>query len=795
MVSEDFPAEVGDEPAGFAAVSRLADYHLEERIGAGGMAVVFRARDERLQRRVALKVLAPALARDEAFRHRFIRESRAAAAVDDPHIIPVFEAGEAEGVLFLAMRYVPGGDVRTLVRRAGQLSPAQALAIISPVASALDAAHSAGLVHRDVKLANILLDVHPGRPDHVYLSDFGLSKMVMSSLGPTQTGQFLGTPGYSAPEQLEGKQVDGRADQYSLACATFELLCGQTPFPRDQLAAVIWAHLSEPPPTLTSERPDLPPAIDSVLAKALAKDPADRYASCWEFADALRAALGLPPYHSNAEGIVRADRPQDDAAWSPGTGAGEDSIPDAPVPATQLARPGPSAEGQPKGRVRRLVQAEAPRVTARMPSAARTRRARDRSPSPARPLPAARRPRSSPSPSRGPRSRPTRSGPSARIRDRPARSRFALRNWRVRWRLAALIAVPLLTAAVFGALTINRNITNWQTTGRVQHLAQLNSAVLKYIQAVEDERDYTVASTANGQGYSARLRTARRVTDGAAAEVAALADGTTAGSGYQPGAVQAVNAVQVGAETLPFVRKTVADPLFPVAAIIQVYTVNIIQPANTFTSVVGNETTNTNFRRDVTALGQLLQVEDSRSVQRAILLRAVSLPQPTLSPDDIAGLQQAQQQEKADLANFDASVDPAEQLNYSNTVTGAPVDQAAQQESLALALLPGASSAHPLTPANARVLAAANVNEDMSFTVGKVRQVADELNGNISMLAKTSRNNATTGLLITSLVTLLLLLLVLLIFTMVARSLTRPLRKLVSAGFSSLAAPNAGPPA
>ena len=417
-MSEGFPAEASDLSAGVAAVSRLADYHLEERIGAGGMAVVFRARDERLQRRVALKVLAPALAGDEAFRHRFIRESRAAAAVDDPHIIPVFEAGEAEGVLFLAMRYVPGGDVRTLVRRAGQLSPAQALAIISPVASALDAAHSAGLVHRDVKLANILLDVRPGRPDHVYLSDFGLSKMVMSSLGPTKAGQFLGTPGYSAPEQLEGKQVDGRADQYSLACATFELLCGQTPFPRDQLAAVIWAHLSEPPPTLTSRRPDLPPAIDSVLAKALAKDPADRYASCRAFAEALREALGLAPYHSNAEGIVRADRPQDDAAWPPGTGAGEDSILDAPVPATPQARPGPSAEGQPTGRVQRLLRAEASRVTARMPSADGTRREWDRSPSPARPLPAARRPWSSPSPSRGP-------APGQHGRDHPPASETA----------------------------------------------------------------------------------------------------------------------------------------------------------------------------------------------------------------------------------------------------------------------------------------------------------------------------------------------------------------------------------
>ncbi len=359
-----------------------------------------------------------------------------------------------------------------------------------------------------------------------------------------------------------------------------------------------------------------------------------------------------------------------------------------------------------------------------------------------------------------------------------ARSRFALRNWRVRWRLAALIAVPLLTAAVLGALTINGDVSNWQTTGRVQHLAQLNSAVVKYIQAVEDERDYSVASTANRGGFSARLRTARRVTDGAAAEVAALADGITVGGGYQLVAVQAVNAVQVGAKTLPFVREAVADPQFPMTAIMQVYTVNIIQPANTFTSVVGNEASNTDLRRDVIALGALLQVQDSKSVQRAILLRAVSFPQPSLSPDDVASLQQAQRQEVVDLANFNASVDLAEQQNYSNTVTGPPVDSAATQESLALALLPGASSAHPLTPANARTLAAANVNDDMSFTIGKVRQVADELTGNISTLANTSRTNASTGLLVTSLVTLLLLLLVALVSTIVARSLIRPLRKL-----------------
>src|SRR6202030_2859742 len=161
---------------GFAAGSRIAGYRLEEQIGRGGMAVVFRAQDERLNRQVALKVLAPALVADDDFRHRFIRESRAAAAVDDPHIIPVYEAGEADGVLFIAMRHVSGGSVRDLLQREGPLPAARVAAIISPLASALDAAHAAGLVHRDVKPANVLLDIRPGRPDHVYLSDFGLSK-------------------------------------------------------------------------------------------------------------------------------------------------------------------------------------------------------------------------------------------------------------------------------------------------------------------------------------------------------------------------------------------------------------------------------------------------------------------------------------------------------------------------------------------------------------------------------------------------------------------------------------------
>jgi nitrogen fixation/metabolism regulation signal transduction histidine kinase len=360
-----------------------------------------------------------------------------------------------------------------------------------------------------------------------------------------------------------------------------------------------------------------------------------------------------------------------------------------------------------------------------------------------------------------------------------ARSRFALRNWRVRWRLAALIAVPLLTAAVLGAVTISGDIGSWQTAGRVQHLAQLNGAVVKYIAAAQDERDYSAASTANTAAYAASLKTARRVTDGAAAQVTALAAGITVAGGYQPAAVQAVQAVQVSVETLPFVREAVADPIWPVTAMMRVYTVNIIQPAIVFASVVGNETINADLRRDVVALGALLGVQDSKSVQRAILLRAVSFSPPSLLSDDLASLQQAQQQEAVDLANFTATVGVAEQQNYTDTVTGPPVDAVATQEKQAEALLiPGALAKHQLTQGNRSLLAPANVDHDMSFTMGKVRQVTDGLTGNISTLASASRTDATTDLLVTGLVTLLLLLLVALVSIIVARSLIRPLRKL-----------------
>jgi hypothetical protein len=283
-------------PVGLAASpgvgSRVAGYRLERQIGAGGMAVVYLARDERLGRPVALKVMAPAMAADETWRLRFIRESRAAAAVDDPHIIPVYEAGEADGVLFIAIRFVSGGDVGSLLRREGPLPAARVAAIISPVASALDAAHAAGLVHRDVKPANMLLDSRPGRPDHVYLSDFGISKGMQSG-GLTGSGHFLGTPSYTAPEQITGQPVDGRADQYALACAAFELLAGQVPFADREGWAAIWAQMNDPTPTLTDHRPDLPHAVNEVFAKAMAKAPGNRYGSCQQFSDALGGAVGL----------------------------------------------------------------------------------------------------------------------------------------------------------------------------------------------------------------------------------------------------------------------------------------------------------------------------------------------------------------------------------------------------------------------------------------------------------------------------------------------------------------------
>ena len=337
-MSEDSPV-----PGGVAPGTLVAGYRVEEPLGAGGMAVVYRARDERLGRPVALKVLPPALAADAGFRRRFTAESRAAAAVDHPNIIPVYEAGQAGRSLFIAMRLVAGGDLGGVLSREGPLPPARAAQFLSPIASALDAAHRAGLVHRDVKPGNVLVDTSPGRPEHVYLSDFGISKGAASSAGLTGTGQFLGTPNYTSPEQIKGLAADGRADQYALACVTWQLLTGTVPFERADGMDVLFAHLHEPPPPLDALRPGLPAATGQVLARALAKEPGERYPSCGEFADALRDALGVPPYRPAANLAE---------SWDPRSVAAARSAHPAPAPAgtnTRPAGPGGPNQARPAG--------------------------------------------------------------------------------------------------------------------------------------------------------------------------------------------------------------------------------------------------------------------------------------------------------------------------------------------------------------------------------------------------------------------------------------------------------------
>ncbi|MFJ2236328.1 serine/threonine-protein kinase [Streptomyces sp. NPDC087859] len=271
---------------------QVAGYRIEREIGRGGMAVVYRARDLRLDRTVALKLLAPELARNDTFRRRFTHESRAAAAIDHPHIVPVFEAGETDGVLYIAMRYVEGSDLRHLLDRRGLLAPAVALRIAAQIASALDAAHEHGLVHRDVKPGNILVarGTDSDHPEHSYLTDFGLTKKSLSLTGFTTVGQFVGTLDYVAPEQISGKPVDGRCDVYGFACVVYESLAGHPPFRRDDDMALLWAHQYDDPPPLTESRPDLAPDVDAVFARGLAKSPDARYDSCLAFVAALRAA-------------------------------------------------------------------------------------------------------------------------------------------------------------------------------------------------------------------------------------------------------------------------------------------------------------------------------------------------------------------------------------------------------------------------------------------------------------------------------------------------------------------------
>ncbi len=269
--------------------STIAGFEVEAPVGVGGMGAVYLARDPTLKRRVALKVVAPALADDPRYRTRFLREAELAASLDHPAIVPVYAAGESDGDLYLAMRYVEGGSLADRLLADGRLEPERATALLAPVAAALDAAHAAGLAHRDVKPGNILLD-----GDHAYLADFGLARPTTATASAPATAAGLrGTVGYLAPEQLEGQPASPQADQYALACVLFECLTGRRPFERENDIAVVYAHHTEAPPGVTSVAAGLPKEIDAVVARGLAKRPADRFRSCGELIEAAARACGV----------------------------------------------------------------------------------------------------------------------------------------------------------------------------------------------------------------------------------------------------------------------------------------------------------------------------------------------------------------------------------------------------------------------------------------------------------------------------------------------------------------------
>jgi serine/threonine protein kinase len=286
---------VTDLPAG----SMFAGYRIEGLLGRGGMGVVYCASDLGLERRVALKLLSAELSRNAGFRRRFQAESKVAASLEHPNVIPIFAAGEHESVLYLAMRYVEGEDLREAIAEQGRLQPDRAVHILAQVASALDAAHAKGLVHRDVKPANVML----AAGDHVYLTDFGLTKRLLADSEETVTDQLLGTLDYVAPEQIRAAELGPYTDVYALGCVFFQMLCGHAPFAGLEREAKLWAHVSEAPPALG---PDVSPQLDRIVTKAMAKDPGERFSSAGELAESAVEALAREP---SFKGRVRASVP------------------------------------------------------------------------------------------------------------------------------------------------------------------------------------------------------------------------------------------------------------------------------------------------------------------------------------------------------------------------------------------------------------------------------------------------------------------------------------------------------
>jgi serine/threonine-protein kinase len=333
----------------------LGGCRVEGVIARGGMGVVYRAEQLDLRRPVALKVITADRAGDPEFRERFTRESRMAAAIDHPNVVPIYAAGEDRGALYIAMRYVPGTDLHALIKRSGRLPAARAAAIVAQVAAALDVAHAAGLVHRDVKPANVLLGVD----DHAYLSDFGLARSIDPEEPLTESGSWIGTVDFASPEQLGGERLDARSDVYSLGCVLHAALTGVPPFPRGTVPATLLAHLRDPPPQPSAAGAE--PHFDRVVARALAKAPGDRYPSAGDLGRAaLAAARGEPVTETERTVAVGSAAPESDAHTA----------------ATAVA----AARGPAGTRVRKrpeppLVPVTAPTATPRRPRRTRPRRA------------------------------------------------------------------------------------------------------------------------------------------------------------------------------------------------------------------------------------------------------------------------------------------------------------------------------------------------------------------------------------------------------------------------------------
>ncbi len=336
--------------AELAAGDEFAGYRIEQRLGRGGMGILYLALEPGLERRVALKLIAPEAAAEEVFAKRFAEESRIAAAIEHPNVVPIYAAGEHEGVPYIAMRYVAGSDLGRRIAREGRLEPVAAAALVAQVGNGLDAIHAAGLIHRDVKPANVLLS---GRADdeHAYITDFGVARNIATESGLTQTGRFVGTLDYVAPEQISGGPVDARVDVYALGCLLFKLLTGEVPFPREGEAARLYAHLHDPPPAPSLYAPEVSIALDDVVVRAMSKQPEDRYPSAGDLGRAALAAVGgtavAVPERTVATGAAatrEATQPP-----SPETRA---STPQATA-ATNRLDPGPE---QPDGdRLRRLA--------------------------------------------------------------------------------------------------------------------------------------------------------------------------------------------------------------------------------------------------------------------------------------------------------------------------------------------------------------------------------------------------------------------------------------------------------